>query len=395
MKVCAVTTWPPHRDGVALYSAELYTHISDMVDIKVIANIPKGPHAYKHHRMKERIVLRCWKRGGFTYPLHIFRSALKERPNVLHLQYGWLLYGSLMSSILFPFLLFLFRLSRRPCVVTMHTVIRRNAHVYDNPVVNLLARIAILFISRFIIKVSDRVIVHNHLMKKALQRECASQREEHKIVVIPHGVKKASEKTKMSKKSKETQILSLGFIRKSKGIEYLIKAFEKFHEHHPDAKLVIIGGRHVHDKADQVEWLKHLLSSNLSKSVYFTDFIDEQSLDRLIWTSDVIVLSSLERYYIETSGALARVADYGKPIVCSRVPKFESELRDGEDCIMVQPGDTMELAQVLVLLTKNAQLRKKIGENLRIKFKNRYWSDVAKQHYTLYRSILKNQCHLT
>jgi len=260
--------------------------------------------------------------------------------------------------------------------------------MYDTPVVNLLARIAILFISRFIIKVSDRVIVHNHLMKKALQRECASQREEYKIVVIPHGVKKVSEKTKMSKKSKEKQILSLGFLRKSKGIEYLIKAFEEFHEHNPDSKLVIIGGRHAHDTADHFGRLKHLLSSNLSKSLYFTDFIDEQSLDRLILTSDVIVLSSLERYYIETSGALARVADYGKPIVCSRVPKFESELQDGEDCIMIEPGDSTELAQALVSLTQDAQLRKKIGESLRKKFKNRYWSDVAKQHLKLYNAIL-------
>jgi len=226
-------------------------------------------------------------------------------------------------------------------------------------------------------------------MKKALQREYASQREEHKIVVIPHGVKNASEKTKMSKKSKETQILSLGFIRKSKGLEYLIKAFEKVHECHPDAKLVIIGGRHVHDKADHVGRLKHLLSSNLSKCVFFTGFIDEQSLDRLIRTSDVLVLSSLKRYYIETSGALARVADYGKPIVCSRVPKFESELQDGVNCITIEPGDSTELAQALVSLTQNAQLRKKIGGNLRKRFKNRYWGDVAKQHLKLYNAILK------
>jgi len=232
-------------------------------------------------------------------------------------------------------------------------------------------------------------------MKKALQKEYALQREEHKIVVIPHGVKKASKKIKLSKKDDEARILSLGFIRRSKGIEYLLEAFEKFHEHHPDAKLMIIGGRHAHDTADHFRRLKYILSSNLSKCVLFTDFIDEESLDRLIWTSDVIVLSSLERYFIESSGALTRVTDFGKPIVCSRVPKFESELQDGEDCIMVQPGDTMELAQVLVSLTKNAQLRKKIGENLRKKFKNRYWSDVSKQHFKLFRTILKIQCYPT
>ena len=41
MKVCAVTTWPPHRDGVALYSAELYKQTAKLVDLVVVANIPK------------------------------------------------------------------------------------------------------------------------------------------------------------------------------------------------------------------------------------------------------------------------------------------------------------------------------------------------------------------
>jgi len=225
-------------------------------------------------------------------------------------------------------------------------------------------------------------------MKTELQREYALQREEHKINVIPHGIKKVSRKPTMPKKGEKTRILSLGFIRKTKGMDYLFKAFEKFREQYPDAKLVIVGGRHAHDKVDHVGTLKNLLPLNLSKCVFFTGFIDEKSVDRLIWTSDVIVLLSHERNYIESSGALARVADYGKPMVCSRVPKFESELQNGEDCIMITPSDSMELAQALISLTENARLRKKIGENLRKKIKNRYWSDVAEQHNLLYKSIL-------
>jgi len=388
MKVCAVTTWPPHRDGVALYSAELYKHLAELVDVKVITNIPEKPD--QDYEMNEMAVLRSWKRGSYTYPLKIFHSTLKEKPDVIHLQHGWLLYGNLISSTLFTILLLFYRLSRKPFIVTMHTAIRRNAHIYEGVLLNSLARIMIFFISRFIVKVSDKVIIHNQMVNTVLQKEYGLQEEAWKMVVIPHGIKKASKKPAKSKKSRNKIILSIGFIRKNKGIEQLIKAFKKFIEHYPDTNLIIVGGRHAHDTTDKFDEFDKLLTPNLSKRVFFTDFIDEKSLDQLIWTSDIIVLSSLDRYYVESSGALARVADYGKPIICSRVPKFFSELRDGIDCIMTEPGNSEELIQALLLITKNVPLKKKIVENLRKKFRNRDWNAVSKQHFELYRTILKN-----
>jgi len=388
MKVCSVTTWPPHKDGVALYSAELYGHISDLVDLKVIANIPENRH--QDREVNGRNVTRSWKRGSYTYPFRIYHSTLKERPDLIHLQHGWLLYGDIISSPLFIFLLIFYRLARRPFLVTMHTVIRRNARMYGGFLSNLMARITVFVISRFIVKVSDRVIVHNHTMKTYLQKEYGLQEEGHKLAVIPHGVRKASKKSEGFQKDRKIVILSIGFLRKNKGIEQLITAFKKFNEQYPDSNLIIAGGRHAHDTAEKAEKFRNVLTPDLTKRVSFTGFIDEKSLDKLIWTSDIIVLSSLDRYYIEASGVLGRVADYGKPIICSRVPKFESELEDGVDCIMIEPGDQEALAQALFSLTEDVQLEEKIVDGLRTKFRSRYWNDVAKQHFELYKTILKS-----
>ena len=386
-----MTTWPPHRDGVALYSAELYRHVAELVDVKVVANIPEKPH--QGHKVNERNVTRSWKRGSFTYPFRIYRSTLKEKPDIIHLQHGWLLYGNIISSPFFMMLLVFYRLARKPFLVTMHTVIRRNARIYEGFLSNLLARITVFALSRFIVNVSDRVIVHNHMMKKYLQRGYWLQEEGQKLVVIPHGVRKASKQSDEFQKSRNRIILSVGFIRKNKGIEQLIMAFKKFVEQYPDANLIIVGGFHAHDMTENVEYFKNVLTPDLSKRVSFTGFINEKSLDKLIWASDTIVLSSLDRYYIESSGVLGRVADYGKPIICSRVPKFESELEDGVDCIMVEPGDPEALHQALFSLTEDVQLKEKIEEGLRTKFSSRYWDTVAKQHFELYKTILKSyQC---
>jgi glycosyltransferase involved in cell wall biosynthesis len=386
MKVAAVTSWPPHSDGVALYSAELYAHIAELVDVKVIANVAEQTGFCGNYCGMERIVARSWKRGSFTYPLRIFREVLKERPDIVHLQHGWLLYGNFVSSSFVLIALFLLRLSRRPCVVTMHTVIRKGACVRENPLVNLLARMVIFFTSRFIVRFSDRVIVLSYSMKNALQEDYVLGRVD-KIVVIPHGVRDASKKSVTGGKRGKLRILSLGFIRESKGMETLLKAFGEFLGHCPDAKLVVVGGRHVHDKKDYMEYFKRLVPPNLSKHVFFKNFIDEERLDRFIVKSDIIVLLSSERYYVEVSGALARVAGYGKPVVCSRVPKFEAELHNGKDCIMTVPGDSQELTQAFMSLASDAQFRKNLGEKLGEKFKGRCWSTVAKQHFDLYREV--------
>ncbi len=384
MKVCAVTTWPPHRDGVALYSAELYTQIAKLVNVEVVANISKQQELSKSGEEKDVAVVRCWKRG-LWYPMRIFRSVFKTRCHVVHLQHGWLLYGGFVSSFLFPVLLCFFRLSRKPCVVTMHTVIRKDAQIFANSLVNLLARMTVLFVSRCIIQFSDKVIAHNRLMKEILQTEYGVNEE--KIAVISHGVKKASKKPKFSKKDEKICILSLGFLRKEKGIKSLIEAFEKFLEKCPDAKLVIVGGSHAHDKIGYPEGFKQFLTPKLQKQVFFTGFVDETSLQQLIWRSDIIVLQSTEPYYVEASGALAAVADYGKPVVCSKVPKFQSELQNREHYIVVTPSDSAELAQALVLLMENKELRSRLGKNLREKFDGRGWSAVAKAHINLYRRL--------
>ncbi|MGD2066151.1 MAG: glycosyltransferase [Candidatus Bathyarchaeota archaeon] len=385
MKVCAVTTWPPHRDGVALYSSDLYKQIAKSVDIVVVANTLTQKELSKSNKKKDDAVLRCWRRGPW-FLFDVFRTVFKTRAHAVHLQHGWLLYGGCISSIFFPVLLLFFRLSRKPCIVTIHTVIRKDAQLYKNSVVNFLARMAVLFVLKGIVQFADRMIVHNPLMIETLQKEYGTKVD--KIAIIPHGVKSACN-PETCQKEKEISIMSLGFLRKGKGIGYLIEAFEKFLETCPDAKLIIVGGSHAHDKKGQSERFRHLLTPRTQKQVLFTGFIDENRLGQLVWNSDIIVLQSTEPYYVEASGALATVADYGKPVVCSKVPKFQSELQNKEHYLAVSSSDSRELAQAFALLMKNEELRIRLGENLREEMKSRRWSTVAAEHIKLYRRLLK------
>jgi glycosyltransferase involved in cell wall biosynthesis len=383
LKICAVTTWPPHHDGVALYSAELYKQIAQHENVDVIGNV--GQQKNQPEQSVESAG--TWRRG-LLYHMQVFRSVLKTRCNLVHVQHGWFLYGGFLGSLGFPVLLFFFRLSRKPFVVTMHTVIGKDTKIYSNYFANFLAHITVLWISRCIMHFSGKIIVHNRLMKQVLENDYNANST--KIVVIHHGVKQVSLQQESLSKHVTFNILSVGFLRKQKGIERLVEAFTVFLDHCVNAKLVFVGETHAHDKSGYLEDLKRRIPSALQKKVFFTGFVDDKTLENYIWESDVIVLQS-EIGYMEASGTVAAVADYGKPLVCSKVPKFQSELQHGLDCFLFNPADSAELAHALIVLLNDSELRNRLGKNLKEKFRTHYWSAVAKQHVALYQSLLVDQ----
>jgi len=85
------------------------------------------------------------------------------------------------------------------------------------------------------------------------------------------------------------------------------------------------------------------------------------------------------------------IRDRQKPSARSDVPKFETELRNGEDRIMTKPQGSSEMAQAFALLAENADLQKAFEENLRREFKTRHWKSIAKQHISLYEAVLEKR----
>jgi glycosyltransferase involved in cell wall biosynthesis len=310
---------------------------------------------------------------------------VKERADIIHVQHGWLLFGGPFQSLLFPALMILLRLLGKPTIITMHVVVKRESKISRNSLVNFLIHSYVVFVSKFIEKFFNMVIVHNKLMKCVLQREYDFNGN--KIFVIPHGVRKPSNNL-IEKSYNGLTVLTFGFIRKEKGLEYLIEAFKKFVLYYRDARLIIAGGSHAHDDIDYTKQVKSKIDHHEQGKVIFTGYLSEGKLDELISVSDIIVLPSLELHYIEASGTIARVAGYGKPIICSRVPKFKCELEENKDCIMFDPHDPDQILKALILLSDNANMRKYIGESLKDKFRSRYWNIVAQQHLELYKSML-------
>lgn len=377
----AVTTWPPHRDGVALYAGRLYSHIAKSEQVEIIANFSKSPSEEANDGIT---VFRCWKRNSPFYTIQILKKALSSDAYVLNVQHGWLLYGNVFVSSLFPMLLLALKPSGIPIVTTMHTVALRKAKMYRNSFLDMLGHVGTLVLTKAIARLSI-LVVHNSLMKQVLQTEYGIKGS--RIVVIPHGITDAPKGPlpKSEKEAENLQILSLGFLRRGKGLEILVEAFENLRKNHEKMKLVVVGGAHSHEKG-YVDELLESAAHFRSEGISFENFVDEDRLNGIILESDIIALLSEEERFVESSGALARVADFSKPVICSRVPKFLSELKDGANCLMTE--NTVEsLTRTLELLVGDHELRVKMASNLKRDFSARRWDDSATRHVELYKGL--------
>ena len=388
-----MSLWPPTRSGTAVYSWKLYKLIAISADILILSN----------HSVKDDIleVRSAWRSGSLAV-FHAIKSALEHRRDAYHIQFEFLMFGHPTGILFLPILAFALRLTGKPIILTIHSMASKSflrqigASRADNPYMELFQRLLYFLFPAFIVIIrttcllSTKVIVHNELMQKVLVHEYKINMK--KIRVIPHGIDHANHRTTESHNGENPKILFFGFLRPSKGVDFLIHSMSIVIKEFPKAKLILAGsGPYQQEAGDKymLDIQKIVRSLELKNSItIMRRFLSESELSDLIDSSDIIVLPYLE-YFIEASGVLCRLVDFGKALVCTRVPKFTSELNEGVDCLMVHPGDVAGLADSLVRLLRNPPLRENLANNLRMKSTSRYWEDVAKEHVKLYRNILE------
>lgn len=395
MKICVVSTWLPYCDGIALYSAKLHKEIAKYAQVQIVANKTRDKHNSRQKTEGKNVTLhRSWARGNLFCLLQILNETLRSRANVVHIHFGWLLYGGPIFALFFPIVVLLLRLNGKHVVITLHTVIRRDARIYGNGLSNRYANILIFAITSVLVSFSSKIIVHNRLMKRTLEETYGCKKEQ--ICIIPHGVEKAIRRTRRKtsenasslKGCRKTDILSFGFLRRDKGFEFLIEAFQKLQETYPNTRLILVGSPHPHDDGKYAGSIKDfIVHLKTEGNVVLKQFVPEDTLSRIVFDSDIVALMSQKEDFVESSGALARVADFEKPIICNRVPKFLSELTDGYDCLMVDPENSTQIFDAVEMLLREEILKKRIASNLKMRCRSRYWNEVAKQHMKLYRSF--------
>ncbi len=222
-----------------------------------------------------------------------------------------------------------------------------------------------------------------------------------KIAVIPPGVDtrhfypipKDEAKEVVGIPEKTHTILFVGRIEPLKGIDNLIQAISIIQKRGElqccPHDLVIIGGepnaKPEEMNAEMARLQDMVETLQIENFVIFLGKQDQQMLPYYYSAAEVVVMPS----HYESFGMVALEAmACGTPVVASQVGGLAFLVRDGETGFVVPGNDVQALANRLVELIKNQELRNKLG-NQSTKYAQLYsWENISEKIAKVYKQLL-------
>jgi len=237
---------------------------------------------------------------------------------------------------------------------------------------NIFIRWAYIFLERIFSRFTKTVIFVSQADKKKGCRYRLVPAE--KMTVVKNGI----DLSKIQKEAAITQVPMLkdklglekdsfligtvARIHRQKNIPGLIKASAVLRDRIPHARIIIVGGGPMMSKVkDQIDRL------GLQKMVFMLG--ERQDVHQIMSMYDIFVLSSLWEglpYVLMEAGAL------GKPVAASNIEGVREIILDNKTGLLVPKDDSRKLAEAVLRLEADPQLRFKLGRSLQKKIKDEY-----------------------
>jgi glycosyltransferase involved in cell wall biosynthesis len=393
MNVGIVSTHPSFSGGVSSYTRNLINSFENSeINITLYANCLEKQGVEKN-------VIPCWNEG-ILYPFQIFKTLLREKLDLIHIQHEFFLFGGLVSALLFPILLILCKLLRKPTIVTLHGIIPLSTidkhFIKENALSGspYFLRFGIKLLTMFILVLSDAIIVHEHLFATLLQQNyhCSPN----KLHIIPHGVEQKKSKITKTEAKKTLQLFNkvviffFGYLAPYKGLKTLVDGFKLKVSTHPDWLLIIGGGKHPRLKHN-ISYQRYLTNlkreaSSLPSNILFTGFLPDEKIPLFYSAADIIVFPYT--FTMSSSGPFAKALTYEKPILVSNTPLFE-EIIPFKEVIFNQDSPS-NFGDKLERLLEDSLLQNRMIDWAKNVASNHSWKNVGISTASIYTQLLHN-----
>ena len=308
--------------------------------------------------------------GAHFYNWHKFYCYVrKDRPEIVHIQPQFYL----VDWHILPHL----KKTNTKLVLTVHDVIPHKFYTRHFDWLELL-------ILQYIYNKADRLIVHAETNKQQLLANFSV--DEHKVVIIPHGEyslagisEEISEKwarSSLNLNDNDKVILYFGYIRKTKGIDILLKAFDRVAERFSDIVLVISGSVIQGESFSEHRQTMNKLKCR-SRIKCFLKYVEHQDVPIFFTPADIVVLPYVQ--FHSQSGVLHLAQGFGKPVIATDVGGLPEVVDEGKTGVVVRAGDVEGLAMAMTHLLENDSLRVEMGQRARKMAMERFsWDAIAK-----------------
>lgn len=180
----------------------------------------------------------------------------------------------------------------------------------------------------------------------------------------------------------------VGSMRKYHGLEVFLEAAAEVVKINRATRFLLVGSFENGNKFS--DFLNILDLKGIKESFILTGKIPFSSVPEYLSAMDICVMPDSNQY-----GSPIKIFEYGamgKPTIAPRVGPVEEIIDDGENGILINPGDAEDLKQKILYLIDNPELQKKLGSNLKRKVHAKYtWDKNAQKVLQIYRGMRKRQ----
>jgi glycosyltransferase involved in cell wall biosynthesis len=224
---------------------------------------------------------------------------------------------------------------------------------------------------RFSIRHADLLTAPSRSMAEVISRECGI--EAARVHVFPNPVPAAEgEPRPRGRSSDGVRVLYVGRLEHGKGVSVLAAALPLVLKEVPNARLVLAGpDRPGPGSRSWMQLLREDFSEKgISDRVRFLGTLPPEDVDRSYSDADLVVVPSVQ--YESFSYTCAQAMAAGLPVVASRIGAIPETLEDGACGILVEPGDPRALAEAIIRLAADADLRRSLGDSGRARVAERF-----------------------
>ncbi len=173
--------------------------------------------------------------------------------------------------------------------------------------------------------------------------------------------------------------LYFGRVTEEKGVETLVKAYEKL----PKLTLKIMGD----DTTEEASKLKEYIKVNKIKNIEFLGFKQGKELEEIIQNSKYVFIPSI--WYDNLPNTALEAFQYYKPVIASKIGSLPELVEDGYNGFLFKPGNVEDLLNAINKLEESNKIIE-MGYNSHKKLLKDFSS---KKHYNdlmnLFKKILK------
>lgn len=305
--------------------------------------------------------------------LALFKEPLKHEIDVIHLQ-GTPFPGPIAGYIYA-------KKKRKPFVLSYHGDLVMEG--------SILKRIATFALSKYSYKILNEAKIITAVSTEYVNQSKILKRYINKIKIIPNGINlseysihfsKIEARRKLNLPDDAKIILFVGGLVEHKNPHILLRAMPIIQKSIPNAKLIIAGEGLMRDK------LKRLSQKlDVNNDVRFTGSV--MGNEKLLYykSADVFVLPSFSECF---GLVLLEASAFGLPLVVSSLEAFKAVVEDRYNGLFTKTGDEKDLAEKIVYLLENEDVREKMGKNARKKVENYSCEGIAEEFEKVYNEVI-------